>query len=440
MPALFGFLSLEPLARLLLATRASHLGYPAAIMNGFGIFVLIAWVARYGLELAADLLNRSALDRDPDPTIASLYPPETRSKTRAYLGARLRVRIIESTLDLVTLLAFWGLGGFSYLDSFCRELGWGPVGTGLAFIGALVFLQGLLSLPFEIWRTFGIEARFGFNRTTVATFVMDLGKSTVLGILLGAPLLAAVLWFFEVAGSWAWLACWSVTAIFSLAVQWIVPTWILPLFFKFEPLEESQLRQAILSYAESVQFPLRDLFVVDGSRRSSKANAFFTGMGKNRRVALFDTLIEQHEEDELVAVVAHEIGHYRLGHMPKMLIISILHMGLLFGLLGLLLPQAGLYSAFCVENASIYTGLIFFSLLYGPVELLLSLVIQELSRRHEYQADAFAAQTTGATLPLQNGLKRLSVEQLAHPSPHKLWVALHASHPPLADRLRALGP
>ncbi len=408
-------------------------------MNGFGIFVLFALVARYALELVADLLNRSALDNDPDPSIADLYPPETRSKTRAYLGARLRVRTLASTVDLIALLAFWWLGGFSYLDTFCRELGWGPIGTGLAFIGALVLFQGVLSLPFEIWRTFRIEARFGFNRTTPATFVMDLVKSTLLGILLGAPLLAAVLWLFEVAGPWAWLACWSLTAIFSLAVQWIVPTWILPLFFKFEPLEESQLRQAILGYAESVRFPLQDLFVVDGSRRSSKANAFFVGMGKNRRVALFDTLIEQHEEDELVAVVAHEIGHYRLRHIPKMLTISILHMGLLFGLLGLLLPQAGLYSAFFVETASIYAGLVFFSLIYGPVELLLSLATQALSRRHEYQADAFAAQTTGATEPLQEGLKRLSVEQLAHPSPHSLWVALHASHPPLADRLRALG-
>lgn len=420
------------------ADRVGHLGYSPAIMNGFGIFILIALLARYGLQLAADLLNRSSLDADPDPAIAALYPPETRSRTRAYLGARLRVGTLESTFDLIVLLAFWGLGGFSYLDTYTRDLGWGPIATGLAFIGILVLLQGILSLPFQLWRTFGVEARFGFNRTTLGTFVMDLVKSTLLGILLGAPLLAAVLWFFEATGSLAWLVCWIFTAVFSLAVQWIVPTWILPLFFKFEPLEDSPLKQAVLSYGESVQFPLRDLFVVDGSRRSSKGNAFFTGMGKNRRVALFDTLIEKHEEKELVAVVAHEIGHYRLGHIPKMLGLSILQMLVLFGLLGLLLSQSGLYAAFFVESPSVYAGLVFFSLLYGPVELLVSLAVQALSRRHEYQADAFAARTTGASGPLQEGLKKMSVDQLAHPNPHALWIALHASHPPLADRLRAL--
>ena len=228
------------------------------------------------------------------------------------------------------------------------------------------------------------------------------------------------------------------TAAFTLAVQWVVPIWILPLFYRFTALEEGQLRQTILAYAESVDFPLRDLYVVDGSRRSSKANAFFTGMGANRRVVLFDTLIEKHSEEELTAVIAHEIGHYRLGHIPWMLTVSLLHTGLLFALLGLVMPQEGLYEAFFVASPSVHAGLVFFSLLYAPVELVLSVVAQAFSRRHEYQADAFAARTTGSAAPLAAALRRLSADQLAHPSPHRLWVALHASHPPLALRLRAL--
>jgi STE24 endopeptidase len=218
----------------------------------------------------------------------------------------------------------------------------------------------------------------------------------------------------------------------------VAPTWIFPLFNKFEPLGEGELRDAVLGYARKVAFPLEGLFVIDGSRRSTKANAFFTGFGRRKRVALFDTLLARHPTEELVAVVAHEIGHYKKGHIVKGLVLAIAQAGVVFFLLSLFLGQRGLFEAFGVEQPSVHAGLVFFSLLYAPIELLLSLFAHAFSRRNEYEADAWARATTGAGEPLVSALKRLSADSLSNLTPHPLYVALHHSHPPLIERVRAL--
>ena len=308
----------------------------------------------------------------------------------------------------------------------------------MLYIGILLAAYGLLTLPFSIYATFVTEARFGFNRTAPLTFFLDRVKGVALALLLGAPLLAGILGIFEYLGPYAWLYCWAAVTIFSLVVQFIAPTWIMPLFNRFTPMESGELKEAILGYAGSVNFPVKNVSVIDGSRRSSKSNAFFTGFGRNKRIALFDTLIEKHTLPELVAVLAHEIGHYKKKHIQQGIIISILHTGLIFFLLSVFLSSPGLYQAFSMEEPSIYAGLLFFGLLYTPLELLLSIVMQVISRRNEYQADRFAAETIGEPESLVSALKKLSADHLSNLTPHPFYVFLNYSHPPLLQRVQAV--
>jgi STE24 endopeptidase len=407
-------------------------------MNAYALLILGAILLQNALSLAADLLNLRALRPELPAGFEGVYDVERYARSQAYTRARTRFGFWPQAFDLALLLGFWCAGGFAWLERWTRALGYGPILTGLAFIGVLVLAKALLDLPFRYWSTFVIEERFGFNKSTRATFWADTGKMLALGVVLGAPLLAAILWFFERAGANAWLYCWGVTALFSLFVQFVAPTWIFPLFNRFEPLEEGELRAAVLAYASKVSFPLEGLFVIDGSRRSTKANAFFTGFGKRKRVALFDTLVAKHPVDELVAVVAHEIGHYKKGHVVKGLVLSIAHAGVLFYLLSTFLEHAGLFAAFGVEQRSVHAGLVFFSLLYTPLELVLSLGLHAFLRRNEFEADAYARTTTGAPERLVSALQRLSADSLTNLTPHPLYVALHHTHPPLVERVRAL--
>jgi STE24 endopeptidase len=283
-----------------------------------------------------------------------------------------------------------------------------------------------------------IEERFGFNRTTPMTFVKDMVKGLGLAVVLGGPLLAGVLAFLHYAGPYAWVYCWVATVLVMLGVQFVAPTWIMPLFNTFQPLQPGPLREALLAYARGVDFPLQDVYVMDGSRRSSKSNAFFTGFGKHKRVALFDTLIAQLAPPELVAVLAHEIGHYKKHHIVQGLLLSIVHMGVLFFLLSLFLHHQGLFEAFYVEQPSVYAGMVFFTLLYTPLELLLSIGMQVFSRRHEYAADRYAVETFGQPEAMAQALQKLSVQNLSNLTPHPLYVFLHYSHPPVLKRIQAI--
>ncbi|MGD2063494.1 MAG: M48 family metallopeptidase [Nitrospirota bacterium] len=406
--------------------------------NGYAIVVLAALLCDYVLKGVADWLNLRAMDAAVPDAVADLYDPDDRQRAHEYAWVRTRFAILATTFDLVLLLAFWGVGGFAHLDHWARSLGLGEVWTGLVYIGLLALATSLLDLPFRYYSTFGIEQRFGFNRTDHRTFWLDHAKAALLAIGLGGPLLALVLFLFDRFGPGAWVYGWTVTILFLLAVQYLAPAWIMPLFLRFTPLEDGELREAILALARRVGFPVRGIYVTDGSRRSTKANAFFTGLGRHKRIALFDTLVDGHPVDEVVAVVAHEIGHYKRRHVLQGTLLSIAHTGLLFGLLSLCLTRPGLFAAFGVEHLSVYAGLVFFGLLYTPVEMILSLLLRVVSRRNEYQADRFAVAATGDWRPLAAGLKRLSRDHLANLTPHPLYVALHYSHPPLAQRLTAM--
>lgn len=407
-------------------------------MNAYALLVLAALVFEYGLHLVADLLNLRGLRPEPPEGFEDVYDAERYRRSQEYTRARTRFALVPATFDLVVLLAFWFAGGFGWLDRAVRGLGYGPILTGLVFIGALMLAKSLLGLPFQAYATFVIEERFGFNKTTPKTFWADRAKGLALALVLGAPLLAAILWFFERTGGLAWLWCWSLTTAFTVVLQFVAPTWIMPLFNKFQPLEEGELREAVLAYAQRVGFPLQGLYVIDGSRRSSKANAFFTGFGSKKRVALFDTLIEKHDTDELVAIVAHEIGHFKRGHILKGTLLGILQTGLVFFLLSRFLDNQGLFDAFGVAQTSVHAGLVFFGLLWAPIDLVLSFLVQAFSRKNEFEADAFARETTGQPETLVTALKRLSADSLSNLTPHPLYVLLHYSHPPLVQRVAAL--
>ncbi|MCP3914307.1 MAG: M48 family metallopeptidase [bacterium] len=407
-------------------------------MNAYAALVLGALLFEFTLERVAEVLNLRAMDPEVPERMRGVVDAEKYGRSQEYTRARTRFARLVGCIDLALLLVFWWAGGFPWLERLVRSFGFGEVVTGVLFIGALVFLRGLLGLPLRAWSTFVIEERFGFNRTTPATFALDTVKGVLLGAVLGGGLLALVLWFFASAGALAWLWCWIAISALMIALQFIVPVWILPLFHKFEPLEEGELREGLLGYARSVDFPLTGIYVIDGSRRSTKANAFFTGFGANRRIALFDTLLESQSTPELVAVVAHEVGHYKRKHIQQGVVLGILQMGVVLWVLSLFLTRPELHSAFGMESVTAHAGLVFFGLLYAPIDLALSVAMQAFSRRNEYQADAFAAETTGDPGSLQSALQKLAVENLSNLTPHPLHVALHGSHPPVVERLRAL--
>jgi STE24 endopeptidase len=260
----------------------------------------------------------------------------------------------------------------------------------------------------------------------------------VLFILLGIPLLAGILAFFQYAGQFAWIWCWVLATVFMVFVQFAAATWIMPLFNKFEPIAEGELKSAVMAYAEKINFPLKNVYVMDGSKRSAKSNAFFTGFGKNRRIVLYDTLVKRHSVSEIVAVLAHEMGHYQLGHIPKMMAMGIIRTGVIFFLLSVCISYDGLFEAFYIEEKSIYAGLIFFGLLYSPVDFLTELFLNALSRKNENRADAFAVDTTGKSGDLIAALKKLSVDNLSNLTPHPFYTFLNYSHPPVLNRINSI--
>ncbi len=407
-------------------------------MNIFALIILFTLLLDYVLNLVADRLNLKSLGRTLPEEFEDAIDEQTYKKSQEYTKINTRFGIITGTFDLAVLLIFWFAGGFNWLDQVVQGLGYGTIGTGLFYIGALIFFKMVISLPFSVYSTFVIEEEFGFNKTTPKTFIVDRLKSLGIAIVLGAPLLAGIIAFFEYGGPWAWVWAWLAVTVFTLIIQFIAPTWIMPLFNKFEPLEDGDLRQKIREYAAHVRFPLQGVYVMDGSKRSTKSNAFFTGFGKNKRIALFDTLIERHSNDELVAVLAHEIGHYKKKHIPKNMTVSILHTGIMFALLSIFLQVSGLFEAFYMEQMSVYAGLVFFGLLYAPVEMILSIGMQMLSRKYEFEADEFAARTIEDPEAMVSVLKKLSKDNLSNLRPHPFYVFLNYSHPPVLERIKEI--
>ncbi len=407
-------------------------------MNIWLLFILAILLGNYLLEQVLSYLNIKALDSKLPADFKDVFDAEEYKKSQDYTRVTTRFGMLESTFSIIVLLTFLLLGGFNTVDIFIRSFQLDPVLSGVFYIALLLLGSSILSLPFTLYSTFCIEEKFGFNNTTVKTFCVDLIKGLFLSLLIGFPILYLVLWFFESTGELAWLYCWGGLTLITFLLQFLAPVLIMPLFNKFTLLEDGTLKEKVLAFAEKASFSIQGIYTMDGSKRSSKLNAFFTGFGKFRKIVFYDTLLEKLDADEVVAVLAHEMGHYKRHHIFKMMAISTCYTGLLFYLLSLFIHNEGLFAAFQMEHLSIYGSLIFFSFIFSPLSLLLGIAVNILSRRHEFEADRYAADSTGTAEHLISGLKKLSVANLSNLTPHPAMVFFHYSHPPILERISVL--
>ncbi|MFH1504804.1 MAG: M48 family metallopeptidase [Candidatus Omnitrophota bacterium] len=407
-------------------------------MNIYLTVILSILAGSYILNLIVGLLNISAVKIKLPQEFEGWYNSAKYAKAQNYLRENTFFQLAHGTIFTGIILFLILSGGFNFVDHLARSAGLGVILTGLVFTGILFFSFQIIEIPFSAYHTFVIEKKYGFNRTSSKTFILDILKSWLLTAIIGSIVFSFVVWFFMKTGSWAWAWCWAAISLFELFLIFIAPVVIMPLFNKFVPLEDGELKDAVTKYANSQNFKLQGLFTMDGSKRSIKSNAFFTGFGKYRRIVLFDTLIKKHSVAELVSVLAHEIGHYKKKHILKSLIISVLTTGLMFFILSFFIANPGIFSAFKMQEISIYAGLFFFSFLYSPINMLFSVIANVISRKHEYEADSFAITTRKDSSAFISALKKLSVDNLSNLTPHPLKVFLSYSHPPVLKRIKAL--
>ena len=406
-------------------------------MNTLGIIIIIAMAAEFILNLVVNFLNLMNSSKPVPEELNDIFDLDEYNKSQQYTRHKTFLELITGSFMLMVTWVFWLTGGFNYLDLFLRDITTQPILLGLIYCLSLLIASTLISLPFNIFSTFVTEQKFGFNQTTIKTFVGDQIKSLLLTIVLFGLLLSIVLVIFEYS-SYAWLVCWLAVTIFTISITFIAPAWIMPLFNKFIPLEKSELRTKIEDYAAKVNFKFKNIFIIDGSKRSSHSNAFFTGFGSTKRIALFDTLVEEHSENEILAILGHEIGHYKLKHIHMSTFIGIITTGIIFFILSIVIELNTLYEAFGMDHQSIYSGLIFFSFLYTPVQLLLSILGQYISRRNEHSADRWACNNGQDKNTLISALKKLSTHNLSNLTPHPAYVFFNYSHPPIKKRIELI--
>ena len=375
---------------------------------------------------------------DTLPTeLEDVYDKKEYKKSQSYKATNYKFSNITSIFSLILTLAFFYFDGFEYVDNIARSYSSNNTIIALIFFGIIMLGSDLLTTPFSYYKTFVIEENFGFNKTSMNTFILDKIKGWLMLIIVGAGILSLILWFYEVTGTNFWLYTWALVTIFSVFMNMFYSKLVVPLFNKQVPLECGDLRDKIAAYTATVGFKLNKIFVIDGSKRSTKANAYFSGFGSEKRVTLYDTLIKDLDEEEIVAVLAHEIGHYKRKHIIFNLLASISLTGFTLYILSILVSNPLLSNALGVEIASFHIGLIAFGLLYSPISEITSLIMNILSRKFEYQADNYA-KNTYASEPLISSLKKLSKNSLSNLTPHPAYVFMHYSHPTLQERIKNL--
>ena len=408
-------------------------------MNPTTLFYIIIAIIVFNFVVDKILgsLNAKHFNDALPPEIADVYDETEYKKAQRYKKEKYRFGLLTSTISIVATLLFFFLDGFEIVDTWGRSFSSNSIVIALLFFGIIVFASDILGLPFSYYNTFVIEEKYGFNTTNTATFFLDKIKGWALMAIVGGGLLALIVWFYEVTGANFWLYAWGAVTVFTIFMNLFYARLIVPLFNKQSPLEEGSLRNKIEAYASTVHFNLANIFVIDGSKRSTKANAYFSGFGREKRITLYDTLINDLEEEEIVAVLAHEVGHYKRKHIIFNLLVSILLTGFTFWLLSLFVGNETLSSALGVSQPSFHIGLVAFGILYTPISTLTGLCMNLLSRKFEYQADRFAKQTY-AGAPLVSALKKLSKNSLSNLTPHPAYVFMHYSHPTLLQRFRKL--
>lgn len=399
------------------------------------IAIIIILIVDFGLERFLALLNIKN-SKLPLPSILSdIYDAEKYAQQQKYFRTNTKFGIISSTFSFLLTIVMYAFGGFGWLDNILQPYFSNEIVCSLVFFAIIFFANDLLTIPFSWYDTFVIEQRFGFNKVTPKIFILDKLKGYLLTILIGGGLLYAIISIYHASAMYFWLIAWSVVTVFGLFMSLFYSELIVPLFNKQTPLPNGELRDEIEKFAQKVDFKLKNIFVIDGSKRSTKANAYFTGFGHKKRIVLYDTLMDTMTTDEIVAVLAHEVGHYKHKHTLKNMLISLPTSLLLFYLLGLLLKSDALAQALGGTLANFHLNLLAFGILYSPISLLLDIATNELSRKYEYQADNYAA-NAGRGTQLVSGLKKLSATSLSNLMPHPLYVFFHYSHPTLYQRIK----
>ena len=407
-------------------------------MNIYFIIIIGIIIFEYVLSFIIRTLNIRSLDPNLPQEFLDTFNEDKYKKSQLYAKANSSFDGITSTYSLFLGLIFIFSGFYNTIDLYARSFELNNILTGLSFFLILTIISDLLSIPFSLYRTFVIEEKFGFNKTTISTYFSDKAKQYLLMIIIGGPVLGAILYFFENTGELGWLYVWLFITFFSIIMQPIFNNFIAPMFNKFTPLEDGPLKEKITEYLNKVNFPVKKLEVVDGSKRSAHSNAYFSGFGKSKRIALFDTLVDQLDDNEILAVIAHEVGHYKLKHIHSGIILSSIQTGIMFFILSFFIMNESLFSVFYMDNLSIYASLLFFSMLYSPISMITGIVFMIISRKNEFSADAYSSKTANLPESLISGLKKMSKENLSNLTPHWLNVFLNYSHPPVIDIINAL--
>jgi len=401
-------------------------------------YIIIAIIIiNFIVDKILDTLNAKHYNDAIPPELQDVYDEEEYKKSQAYKATNYKFGVWSSTFSIVVTLAFLMFGGFEYVDTLARSYSDNSIVIALIFFGIIMLGSDIISTPFAYYKTFVIEEQFGFNKTTKKTFILDKIKGLLMMVVLGGGIIAAIIWFYEETQHLFWLYAWAIVTVFTVFMNMFYAKLIVPMFNKQTPLEEGSLRDKISAYAQTVGFNLDKIFIIDGSKRSTKANAYFSGFGSEKRVTLYDTLVNDLNEEEIVAVLAHEVGHYKKKHIIFNLIASVLLTGLTLYILSIFISNPLLSHALGVSIPSFHVGLIAFGMLYSPISEVTGFIMNHFSRKFEYQADDYA-KTTYKAEPLITSLKKLSKNSLSNLTPHPAYVWVHYSHPTLLERVKNL--
>jgi len=403
------------------------------------LFFVILFIlsADFSLDRYLSFLNIQCAKNELPALLADIYDAEKYAKQQDYFKVNSSFGMITSSFSFIVTMLMFGLGGFGWLDNIVCTFTQNPILTPLIFFGILFIANDVIGIPFDWYHTFVIEQKFEFNKVTPKLFVLDKLKAYGLTIIMGGGILSLIIWIYTLTPAYFWLLAWAFITVFSLFMTMFYSEIIVPLFNKQTPLEAGELRTEIEKFALKSGFNLQNIFVIDGSKRSTKANAYFSGLGSKKRIVLYDTLIEKMDIDEIVAVLAHEVGHYKHKHTLINLLITMPSSLLLFYVLGTVLKSDTMAQALGGQHASFHLNALAFSILYSPISLVLDIFTNVLSRKFEYQADAFAAKY-GYAEQLKSGLKKLSATSLSNLTPHPLYVFFHYSHPTLLQRIEKM--
>jgi STE24 endopeptidase len=401
------------------------------------LVLILILIASFLLEQWLDWLNARNWKESVPDELRDIYDQDAYAKAQRYARAKRNLSRFTNLAATLLMIFMIGSGSFALVDRWTHAVSGDMVVQTLLFFGVIALLADILSMPVSLYKNFVLEENFGFNRLTTRTWIADKLRGYLLGSLIGGSLLAMFVLFYQIAGDNFWWITWIVMSVISLFFAMFYTSWILPMYNKLTPLPDGELRTRLIEYCKKVNFPVKDLFVMDGSKRTAKANAFFSGVGPAKKIVLFDTLINSHTTDELIAVLAHEVGHYKKKHVGTTIILGVLQTGMMLFLLSKFIASPALSAALGAKTPSLALGLFAFTMFYSPVSLLIGLLMNAFSRKHEYEADAYAAKTFSAQ-PLGDALMKLSRDQLSNLHPHPVYVAVYYSHPTLLQRLHAL--